>query len=58
VIVAVAITELQPETKNPTNAERRSGSCFVTGFSGPHAEARARAYHDALRNGTVAAFAD
>jgi hypothetical protein len=30
------------------------GGCFVTIFSGPHAEARARDYHAALRNGLFA----
>jgi hypothetical protein len=29
------------------------GSCFVTVFSGQQAEARARAYHDALSDRTV-----
>jgi hypothetical protein len=33
------------------------GSCFVTIFAGPHAEARARAYHEALRTGLLASRA-
>jgi hypothetical protein len=33
------------------------GSCFVTIFSRPHAEPRARAYHEALRTGLLASHA-
>ena len=33
------------------------GSCFVTIFAGPHAEPRARDYHEALRTGLLASHA-